>query len=283
MSMTQRILPALGPQGFHRIAYTEWGSTAGRRPLVCVHGMTRNGRDFDPLAAALSDRWRVVCPDIVGRGRSEWLADPQGYGYAQYVSDMAMLIARLDTEQVDWVGTSMGGVIGMALASRPNSPIRRLVINDIGPFIPGKFLGRLRRYVGKVPHLADMAAVEEYLRQVHAPFGPLTGEQWRHLATHSARPLAGGGFGLAYDPGIAEAAFTKAKPDDVEMWDIWDRITCPVLVLRGASSDLLLPDTVDRMRRRGPQMEAVEIPGCGHAPALMAADQIALVRAWLER
>ncbi len=281
MSMVQNGLSCLGPQGFHRIAYTEWGTAAGRPALVCVHGMTRNGRDFDALAAALQDRYRVACPDVVGRGRSDWLADHSGYGYPQYTADMAALVARLAVDEVDWVGTSMGGLIGMMLAAQPNTPVRRLVINDIGPFIPKSSLARLRTYVGTDPRFADLNALEGYLREVHAPFGPLSDDEWRHLATHSARELGDGKLGLAYDPAIAKAAFTSEEPEDVEMWEIWDRVRCPVLVIRGAESDLLLPETVEQMKSRGPKVDVIEIAGCGHAPALMAAEQIAIVGDWL--
>ncbi|UCH75388.1 MAG: alpha/beta hydrolase [Rhodospirillales bacterium] len=282
MPMRARSLAALNPGGFHRITYTEWG--APERPaLVCVHGMTRNGRDFDVLAAALESDWRIVCPDVVGRGRSDWLTDHRNYGYPQYLADMTALLARLDVDGVDWVGTSMGGLIGMMLAAQPGTPIRRLVINDIGPFIPKAFLERLRDYVGKDPHFADLTALERYLREVHAPFGALDDNQWRHLAEHSARPLPGGGFGLAYDPAIARAAFTAEEPEDVEMWEIWERVACPVLVLRGAESDLLLPETVARMTASKPGCEIAEIEGCGHAPALMDESQISLIRTWLER
>lgn len=282
MPMTERSLLCLNPKGFHTIAYTDWG-VPGRPALVCVHGMTRNGRDFDALAAALEDHRRVVCPDVAGRGKSDWLPDYRTYGYPQYMADMTALIARLDVDAVDWVGTSMGGLVGMMLAAQPNTPIRRLVINDIGPFIPKVFLLRLRDYVGKDPRFPDRNALEAYLRQVHAPFGPLDGGQWRHLAEHGARPLAEGGFGLAYDPAIATAAFTGDEPEDVEMWDIWDRVACPVLVLRGARSDLLLPETVERMGRRGPGCDVEEIEGCGHAPALMDQSQISIVGKWLDR
>ena len=285
MSMTQKFLSSFSPQGFHRIAYTEWGAdlAADRATLVCVHGMTRNARDFDYLATGMEDRYRVVAMDVIGRGKSDWLEDCQGYAYAQYLTDAAALIARLDVEAVDWVGTSMGGLIGMMLAALPGSPIRRLVINDIGPFIPKAFLERIRGYVGKDPHFADIDALEAYIRQIHASFGPLTDGEWRHLATHSARPLAGGGYGLAYDPSIAKAAFDPDGPEDVEMWEIWEQVQCPVLVLRGAESDLLLPETVERMKASGPGCESVDIAGCGHATSLMPADQIAIVRDWLAR
>ena len=281
MPMTQKYLPCIDPQGFHKIAYTEWGGAAVRPTLVCAHGMTRNSRDFDFLAAAMEDRYRVVSMDVVGRGESDWLVDYSGYGYAQYLADAAALIARLDVEEVDWVGTSMGGLMGMMLAARPGSPIRRLVINDIGPFIPKAFLGRIRRYVGADPHFADTDELETHIRWIHASFGPLRDGEWRHLAAHSARPLKGGGIGLAYDPAIAKAAFGPEEPSDMEMWDIWEQIKCPVLVLRGAESDLLLPETVARMKASGPGCEAADIPGCGHAPSLMPADQIAIVRDWL--
>jgi pimeloyl-ACP methyl ester carboxylesterase len=281
--MTRKSLSCLGPQGFHKVAYAEWNGESGRgRPtLVCVHGMTRNARDFDFLAAAMEDRYRIASMDVVGRGESDWLADHAGYGYAQYLADAAALIARLDVETVDWVGTSMGGLMGMMLAARPGSPIRRLVINDIGPFIPKAFLGRIRGYVGTDPHFAGLDGLEAHIRNIHASFGPLSDAEWRHMAAHGARPLDGGGVGLAYDPAIARAAFSPEGPEDVEMWDIWEQVTCPVLVLRGAESDLLLPETVARMKASGPGCEAVDIAGCGHAPSLMPADQIAIVRDWL--
>jgi pimeloyl-ACP methyl ester carboxylesterase len=285
MPVTQKYLPCIGPQGFHKVAYTEWnGDSAAARPtLVCVHGMTRNSRDFDYLAAAMEDRYHVASMDVVGRGESDWLADYSGYGYTQYLADAAALIARLDVEEVDWVGTSMGGLMGMMLAARRGSPIRRLVINDIGPFIPKAFLGRIRGYVGTDPHFADLDELEAHIRKIHGSFGPLSDEEWRHLATHSARLLEGCGYRLAYDPLIAKAAFSPEGPEDVEMWDIWEQVNCQVLVLRGAESDLLLPETIERMKASGPGCEAVDIPGCGHAPSLIPADQIAIVRDWLAR
>lgn len=281
MPMMQKYLSCLDPQGFHRIAYTEWGAGGDRPTLVCAHGMTRNSRDFDVLAAAMEDRYRVASMDVVGRGKSDCLADYSGYGYPQYLADAAALIARLDVEEIDWVGTSMGGLMGMMLAARPSTPIRKLVINDIGPFIPKAFLGRIRNYVGSDPHFADIDELESYIRKIHGSFGPMSDDQWRHMAEHSARPHEGGGYGLAYDPAIAKAAFNPEGPEDVEMWDIWEQVKCPVLVLRGAESDLLLPETVVRMKASGPGCEAVDIPGSGHAPSLMPADQIAIVRNWL--
>ena len=280
MPMSERSLLGLSAAGFHRIAYTQWGRDDAPGTVVCVHGLTRNGRDFDALALDLAGHRRVACPDVVGRGRSDWLASPTLYGYPQYCADMAALIARLGVAEVDWVGTSMGGLIGMLLAAQPNSPIRRLVINDVGPFVAKAGLQRIADYVGKDPVFEDIAAVESYLRFVLMGFGRLPDEAWRHMAEHSARRRGDGRYGLAYDPAIAEAF--KAQPlDDVDLWPVWDRIRCPVLVLRGADSDLLLAETAEEMTRRGPGARVVEVPHTGHAPALMTADQIAAVRGFL--
>lgn len=280
MPMSERSYLGLSAIGFHNVAYTQWGRDDAPRTVVCVHGLTRNGRDFDHLALDLADAARVVCPDVVGRGRSEWLANPDLYGYPQYLADMAALIARLDVAAVDWVGTSMGGLIGLMLAAQPKSPIRRLVINDIGPLVPKAGLDRIAGYVGKDPVFDDIRGVEAYLRFVLMGFGRLSDEEWRHMAEHSARALPDGRFGLAYDPGIGKA-FTSQPLDDVNLWPVWDRITCPVLVLRGADSDLLLKDTAAEMGRRGPGARVVEVPHCAHAPSLMAPEQIAVVRGFL--
>jgi len=275
---TESVL-GLGPHGFHRIAYTEWGEASAPRTLLCVHGLTRNGRDFDRFASALSDRWRVICPDMPGRGRSDWLPAPD-YTYPQYMADMNALIARLGATEVDWVGTSMGGLIGMNLAAQPNSPIRRLVLNDVGPFIPKAALERIAQYAGKEPRFASLEELEAYLRKVHAPFGLTNDHDWRHLALQGYRRLDGGGFGLAYDPAIGEA-FLGRELKDVDLWAVWDAVRCPVLVLRGVDSDLLLAKTATEMKERGPKAAVAEIAGAGHAPALVTEDRIAVVRNWL--
>ncbi|ACI98760.1 alpha/beta fold hydrolase [Rhodospirillum centenum] len=278
--MQQRSFLGLSATGFHSVAYTEWG--AGPRTVVCVHGLTRNGRDFDPLAHDLAAALpaRVVCPDVVGRGRSDRLGNPDLYGYPQYLSDMATLIARLDVEQVDWVGTSMGGLIGMLLAAQPNSPIRRLVVNDVGPFVPKAALERIAAYVGSAQTFPDLAAVEAWLRATYAGFGALSDAQWRHLAEHGAQTLPDGRLTLAYDTGIARA-FQGQPVADVDLWPVWKAIRCPVLVIRGAESDLLLSETAQRMLVEGPPTRLAEIPGAGHAPALMDPAQIRLVRDFL--
>jgi pimeloyl-ACP methyl ester carboxylesterase len=291
--MEHHRLLGLSPAGFHTLAYTLWrppeaGEGAPRRAVICVHGLTRNGRDFDPLAAALAEAGAlVVCPDMVGRGDSDWLAVPEGYGVPQYCADVTALIARLEVERVDWVGTSMGGLVGMTLAAQAKTPLGRVVINDIGPFIPKAAVERIASYAGSDPRFADLAEAEARLREIHAPFN-LSDAQWRHLAEHSVRPAdngaSGEGAGKAlrfhYDPAVL-ASFGAAPYEDIDLWPIWDAVDKNVLVLRGAESDLLLAETAAEMTRRGPRAELVEIPGCGHCPGLMDPQEIALVRDWL--
>jgi len=278
--MIERTLHCLGPHGFYRMAYADWGEGQGRT-LLCVHGLTRNGRDFDPLAAALEAEMRVVCPDMPGRGRSDWLDRPEDYAYPTYLGACASLLARLGAESVDWVGTSMGGIIGMFLAALPGTPIRRLVLNDIGAMVAAPGLERLKTYVGADPAFADAAALEAELRRIAAPFGPLTDAQWRHLARISTRHRPDGSLGWAYDPHIGDALRQGGEARDVDLWAQWDAIKVPVLVIRGAQSDILRHEDAVAMTERGPRARLVELPGIGHAPALMAPDQIALIRDFL--
>lgn len=264
--------------------YTEWGDPDASAIVICVHGLTRSSRDFDALAEVLQADFRVVCPDVVGRGKSEWLRDPTGYVNPQYCSDMAALIARVTAgagpRQVFWVGTSMGGIIGMLLASRQGSPIERLVVNDVGVIVPKAALERLATYVGKDPRFPSFEALVAYVRTVSAPFGPLTDDQWNHLAQHSARRHPDGTWGFAYDPAIG-MPFRKGSLEDVNLLNFWDRITCPTLVLRGTESDLLPREVALQMTERGPRANLVEFEGIGHAPMLMATEQISVVRDFL--
>ena len=272
----------LSPAGFHDMAYVEWGDPANRKVLVCVHGLTRCGRDFDFLAAALADRYRVVCPDIVGRGRSDWLADKSRYDIPQYCADLATLLARLEAETLHWLGTSMGGIIGMALASIARTPIARLVLNDVGPVVTAASIARLGEFLGKAPRFPDLVTAEAYIRMVAAPFGALSDAQWRHLTVHVLRRAADGAFDLAYDPGIAEPfRRTMGGSKDVEYWPVYDAVACPTLLLRGAQSDLLRRETAEEMTVRGPKARLVEIPGVGHAPLLLDEAQIGIVRNFL--
>lgn len=273
-----RLLYLLGG-AFHGLSWTEWGP-AGGAPVVCVHGLTRNGRDFDPLARALAERGRrVLCPDLPGRGASDRLGDPMLYVPPSYVVALAHLLARLDGP-VDWVGTSLGGVCGMMVAAGAGNPLRRLVLNDVGCRVPGDAMARIAAYVRLPLAFEDLASLERHLRQVHATFGALTDGQWRHLAEHSARALPDGRIGLHYDPAIA-APFEKAAGDDVDLTPVWSRVTVPTLILRGAESDVLDAATAEAMARR-PGVELVTLPGIGHAPALMDPGQIARVATFLE-
>jgi pimeloyl-ACP methyl ester carboxylesterase len=277
--MIERTLLCLGPHGFYRMAYADWGINEGRT-IVCVHGLTRNGRDFDRLATALESEARIVCPDMPGRGLSDWLSHAEDYVYPTYLGAAAALVASLDVAEVDWVGTSMGGIIGMFLAALPGTPIRRLVLNDIGAVVAAEGLQRLRTYVGHDPGFADPAALEAELRRIAAPFGPLTDEQWHDLARCSTRRRPDGLLGWAYDPRIGDA-LRQGEARDVDLWAQWDAIKVPTLVIRGMDSDVLRHEDAVAMTARGPGARLVELPGIGHAPALMAPDQIALVRDFL--
>jgi len=266
------------PGGAVMLRWVEWGPAEGR-PVLCVHGLTRNGRDFDALALELARQGRrVICPDMPGRGMSGWLTDGSAYVVPTYIAALAPLLAALG--EVDWVGTSMGGLIAMGQCAVPGTRIRRLVLNDIGPFVPLASLERIRAYLGVPVEFADVAGLEGHLRRVHAPFGPLTDAQWAHLAAHSARMTANGRVVPHHDAAIL--APMQGALADVDLWALWPAVTQqrPVLVLRGETSDLLLPETAAQMgEAAGVRVET--IPGCGHAPALMDPAQIALVTGFL--
>jgi pimeloyl-ACP methyl ester carboxylesterase len=277
----QRHVQCVSPAGLHRIAYLEWGEPDNPQVLVCVHGLTRCARDFDTLARAMSDRYRVICPDVAGRGESDWLADPMLYGIPQYVADMVTLIARLDVEQVHWVGTSMGALIGMGLAAQKGTPVAKLVVNDAGPVVAKVALERIASYVGKWPPLPSVEVAEQLVRAVSAPFGPHTDAEWRFLTEVVLRKNANGGYRFHYDPKIAEPFKQDMPEGDMELWPVWDAIRCPTLAIRGAQSDLLSKATAQKMTQRGPKATLVELAGVGHAPTLMHADQVAIVREFL--
>jgi pimeloyl-ACP methyl ester carboxylesterase len=269
------------PGGLHHMAYTEWGDPDNPEVVVCVHGLTRNGRDFDALARVLSRRYRVICPDVVGRGRSDWLKDPAGYGFPQYVADMVTLIARLGVDKVKWVGTSMGGLIGMFIGSLEHSPITRLVLNDVGPKISGQSLRRIGEYVGNAPKFPSFDDAVAYMKLINAPFGQLSDAQWRHLTEHSVKHYADGQWAMRYDPGIGTPFRQTMVYGDVDLWPLYDQIRCPVLLTRGAESDLLTQETALEMAHRGPRAKVVEYPAVGHAPMFFEAAQIDPVRDFL--
>ena len=264
---------SLSPHGFHRVAYREWGDPDNPRVVICVHGLTRNGRDFDDLAQVLADRFRVVCPDMPGRGDSEWLRDANDYTTPTYLTALTALIARCRVDDVAWVGTSMGGLLGMLLAAQPETPIARLVVNDVGPVIEPDALARIATYVGMDPLFDSFAALEDHVRAVSATFGPLSDAQWESLSRSTARQVENGRWRLKYDPGIA-VPFRIAAAAPTNLWELWDAIKCPTLVLRGAESDLLSTATAQAMHERGPKPEVIEFAGIGHAPMLLSRDQI---------
>jgi pimeloyl-ACP methyl ester carboxylesterase len=272
-------LHGLSPHGFHRVVYYEWGEPSNPRVAICVHGVGRNGRDFDALAQELSRTHRVLAVDMPGRGESDWLADPNDYVFPTYLTTLTALIARSGADRVDWVGTSMGGLLGITIAALPHTPITRLVVNDVGPTIEPAALERIRGYFGLDPTFATYDEIAQYIRTVSAPFGPLTDAQWDHLTRTNVRQRTDGRWGLAYDPGIAVPFRASAAPPD--LWGLWDAIRCPTLVLRGAESDLLSAATAAQMAARGPKPALVEFGGVGHAPSLLSRDQIDPVVAFL--
>lgn len=264
------------------MAYLEWGDARNRDVVVCVHGLSRSARDFDELARALCGRFRVVCPDVAGRGDSDRLADPMLYAVPQYVADMVTLLARLDVEAVRWVGTSMGGLIGMSLAAQAGTPVTRLVINDAGPVIARAALVRIGEYLGRAPVFESLEEAVRYVRGISAGFGPHSDAQWRELTLSWARRREDGRYEARYDPRIAEPYLATLPEGDIELWPLYEAIRCPTLVLRGGESDLLAAETARLMGERGPKARVVEIPGVGHAPTLMDPAQISIVREFLE-
>ena len=281
------------PAGLHRIAYKEWGDPSNPRVLVCVHGVTRVGDDFDDLARALCDAYRVVCPDVAGRGRSDRLRDPRLYAVPQYVADMVTLIARVtavgqdggEDGRVDWFGTSMGGLIGMVLAAMPGTPVRKLVLNDIGPVLDQGAMRRIADYIGQDLRFPDFESGARFVKEVSSSFGPHSSDEWNKLAGDVLRQAPDGQWVRHYDLALAEpfkaVTAERAELDQAALWRAYDAIGCPTLLVRGELSDLLSRETAQEMARRGPRPKLVEIPGVGHAPTFVHADQIAIAREFL--
>jgi pimeloyl-ACP methyl ester carboxylesterase len=275
--------------GLHRMSYKEWGDESNPNVLVCVHGVTRVGDDFDNMARALASDYRVIAPDIVGRGRSDWLKNPQLYRVPQYVSDIVTLLARVlpdaESQKVDWFGTSMGGLIGMGLASLPGNPIRKLVLNDIGPVLAPMAMQRIGDYIGQDLRFESFEAGAKFIRDVSLSFGQHTEAEWHKLATDVLRQDKDGKWIRHYDMGLAlpfrSATPESADADQAMLWAAYDAITCPTLLVRGAESDLLSPQTARLMTERGPKATLVEIPNVGHAPTFIHADQIAIAKQFL--
>ncbi len=280
----------------HRMAYWQWGDAANLHVVVCAHGLTRQGRDFDVLAQALSPFARVICPDVVGRGQSDWLQDPQAYQIPHYAADMLALLAQVHAEApiatLDWLGTSMGGLIGLALLGTPGlplpMPVRRLVLNDIGPALDLPALQRIASYLGKTGRFATLQQAADAMWAISSSFGPHTPAQWLELSRHMVRPLVAGepALTLHYDPALATAFgnFTaeSAAAGEAALWALYEAITAQTLLLRGAESDLLSIATAQAMAQRGPKARLVEFSGVGHAPTFVADDQVAVVVEFLK-
>lgn len=271
----------------HHIAYTDWGKPDNPHVIICVHGLTRNCRDFDFLATALSSDYRIICPDVVGRGQSDWLEDERDYDYYPlYLSDASALIAFIQSQYqvpitIDWVGISMGGLIGMMIAIQSEIRINKLVMSDIGPLIPAAALKRIAEYVGKDIRFDNLDEFEAYIRKISAPFGPLSDDQWRHLTIHSVRLLNDGTYGFCYDPKISASFRTYVLCEDIDLWQYWDMLQTPTLVIRGSESDVLFAETAAAMQERGPKAKLIELSGIGHAPTLLDEKQISIVRDFL--
>jgi cobalt-zinc-cadmium efflux system protein len=263
------------------MAYHEWGDPNNQRVLICVHGLTRRGSDFTVLAKAMRDRYRVICPDIVGRGDSDWLENPMMYGIPQYINDMNGLFAQLGLREVDWFGTSMGGLIGIFMASQKNSPIKKMIINDVGPRIEATALKRLNDYVGKPLRFNSKKEGLIYLNRICEPFGTFTPEQWKdYNGPHLKKD--GDQWIVHYDPDIVKpfAAVNKMTSMMGEMmtWKAYDAINAEMLIVRGSESDLISAATVSEMCRRNPKAKSIEILGVGHAPAFITPEQVSLAR-----
>lgn len=296
--MKKNHILGISDEGFHTIAYSEWGSLNYELPsIICVHGYTRNSRDFDPLANYLSIMGRhVFCPDVVGRGESSWFKKAHHYNFTQYVSDMNVLIARTGSTEIDWIGTSMGGIIGMMLAALPNTPIRRLVLNDVGPQIPIYALKKIAKYAGKDSEFKSMEEAKRYFQINYAEFGKLTEEQWDTFTTNTIKKIDEHHYISKLDPGIKNPKSTiqvvseffhhphKALEGilyDIDLWSIWQNVKCPVLVIRGVHSDLLTPEIISRMKRAHDNVEVYEIEDAGHAPALLNQAEHERIDLWL--
>jgi pimeloyl-ACP methyl ester carboxylesterase len=288
----------ISEEGFHKVAYAEWGSSSTELPTVlCVHGYTRNGRDFDGLANYLALKGRhIFCPDIVGRGDSSWFQHSHHYNFTQYVADMSVLIARTQAQQIDWIGTSMGGMIGMMMAALPNTPIRRLILNDIGPQIPIHGLRKLAKYIGNDPDFKSVEDAKQYFKKHYVEFGVLSEDQWDTFTEHTIEQHAANLYKVKADPSIKNPKSTmqivsdffhhphKALEGivyDIDLWSIWNKIHCPVLVIHGTHSELLTPAIIKKMLRTHSNTAVYEVTDAGHAPALLDIDNHETIENWL--
>lgn len=285
MQAKRKSVQCLSPAGLHRMAYKEWGDPNNQNVLICVHGVTRVSDDFDVLALALCDKYRIICPDVVGRGQSDWLPNPQIYQIPQYVSDMVTLLARIDVETVDWLGTSMGGLIGMGLASMPKNPIRKLILNDVGPALNFDAIVRIGEFIGQDVRFNTFDEAAAYIREVSISFGPHSEAQWHKLASDVLKQNKDGKWIRHYDLGLSipVKAITPelATAGQAMLWASYDAVKCQTLLVRGSESDLLTIEAAQEMTKRGPCATLVEIAGVGHAPTFVQPEQIEIAKKFL--
>lgn len=276
----EKSFQAVYPGGTHKIVYSEFPGDASRT-IICLHGLSRNGRDFDWLAQSLAlDGYRVICPDMAGRNRSEMFNDAAHYNYPQYLSDIQQLLMEIGSDHVDWIGTSMGGLLGMMMAVMPSLPIKRMVINDVGPFISAQALVRIKDYVGINPYYRDWDSFAAAFRKRFQTFGLKNDAEWDFLMKISAERDEQGRFRMNYDPRIVSGLAASGNIGDLDLWPLWDLVKQPLLLLRGGESDVLTQTTLDRMMV-GKHATSIVFAGAGHAPALLAAEQISVIRTWL--
>ncbi len=285
MQAKRKSVQCLSPAGLHHMAYKEWGDPNNQNVLICVHGVTRVSDDFDVLALALCDKYRIICPDVVGRGKSDWLPNPQLYQIPQYVSDMVTLLARLDVETVDWLGTSMGGLIGMGLASMPKNPIRKLILNDVGPALNLDAIVRIGEFIGQDVRFDTFDEAAAYIREVSISFGPHSEAQWHKLASDVLKQNQDGKWIRHYDLSLSipVKAITPelATAGQAMLWAAYDAVKCKTLLVRGSESDLLTLEAAQEMTKRGPCATLVEIAGVGHAPTFVQPEQIEIAKKFL--
>lgn len=284
MSYAEHSFCSLNSQGSHRITYSDW-APENPNPVICVHGLTGNGHDFNDLAQDLIQHGhRVIALDLAGRGRSEFLADPMDYNYAQYERDLTALLVHLDLTtpgSVDWLGVSLGGLLGFRIAGREGSPIKRLLINDVGPEVPEAALDFIYQVIAQEYIFADIPSMEKRMRETRGlSWGPVTDKQWQDMAEHNARALEDGRITYHYDPNIAQI-FKTEPTGETDLWPYWDSITCPIKILWGAQSMILTDEIIQAMKSRGPDFDLHIFKDCGHVPSLMAPNQIEVVRQWL--
>jgi len=285
MNFTDKHIVSSSSSGQHKVAYLDWGNPKDK-PIICVHGLTGNARDFDYLAHDLVTRgYRVISITLPGRGASDFLSNPLDYNYSQYITDIfeVLKVEGFDKPAcVDWIGISLGGLLGIQIAGMDDTPIKRLIINDVGPVVPKAALEFIHKVIKEPYYFDSVGALEQRMRATRGlTWGPVTDGQWRHMAVHNHRVLSDGRVTYAYDPKIA-VVFEDAPIGDVDLWQMWENISCPVLLIHGKKSMLHTKKIIKMMRKTGVEFDLVTLKKCGHAPSLMAPSQIEMIEEWLE-